>query len=134
MKYYISQILNRWIGDDLRIILPEAIHQNVDFSSRNIDFPFSDHHIFSGNFREISGKFFQKFSGKILFSHLYTLSTPHITHPHPISQTVNSLRTSNPLFSKCHFQCICTFISHTLHIYSQYNILYTVYCMLIVSS
>ena len=73
----------------LRVILPEVIHQNIDFSSHNIDFPFSDHHMFFGNFREIFGIFFQKISGKILFSHLYTLFTPHITHPHPTPNIPN---------------------------------------------
>ena len=54
-------------------------------------------------FSEISAKFpknFQKFSGKLPHTHLYHLPTPHITQPHPIPQTVNSLRTLNSFFSK----------------------------------
>ena len=42
----------------------------------------------------------------------YTPPTP--PYPHPITQTVNPLRTLNSLLSKTHFDCISTFISHTL--------------------
>ena len=74
---------------------------------------------------EYFSEIFRKFLGKFLLSHIFTLPTPHNTHPHSIIQTVNSLRTSDPLFSKTHFQCICTFISHTLHIYTVYIFVYS---------
>ena len=69
---------------------------------------------------EISYRFFRiflKISRKIPTPPPITLThTPHTTHPHPIlPQTVNPLRTLNSLFSKTHFDCISTFISHTLH-------------------
>lgn len=49
IKNKISYTFNRWIGHDLRIVLPETIYQNIIFLSQNIDFPFSDHHIFFRN-------------------------------------------------------------------------------------
>ena len=62
---------------------------------------------------------FRKFLGKFLHPHLPPLPTPHIIHPHPIPQTMNPLRTLNSLFSKSQFDCIYTFISHTLHIFQS---------------
>ena len=71
---------------------------------------------FTGNFPEISPKIFENFSENSYTHHLPPSPTPHITHPHPIPETVNPLRTLNSLFSKTNFDYISTFIFHTLHI------------------
>ena len=71
---------------------------------------------FPGNFREISANFFGNFSENSYIPLLPPSPTPHITYPHPTPETVNPLRTLNSLFSKAQFDCISTFISHTLHI------------------
>ena len=63
---------------------------------------------YPGNFSEISRKF-----------HLPSHPPPPtpLTHPiHPPTPLI-PYRTSNPFSSKTHFDCICTFITHTLHIY-----------------
>ena len=64
-------------------------------------------------FSEIFPKISRKFLGKLILSHIFTLPIPHNTHPHPhsIIQTVNSLRTSDPFFSKTYFYYIY------LHVY-----------------
>ena len=99
-----------------RIVLPQTIYQNIVLSSHNMGFPFSDHRTFYRKFSRNFPENFQKFLGKFLHPHLPPLPIPHTTHPHPIPQTVNPLRTLNSLFSKTHFDCISTFISHTLQI------------------
>ena len=71
---------------------------------------------FPGNFREISAKFFENFPEISYIPLLPPSPTPHITYPHPTPETVNPLRTLNSLFSLAQFDCISTFISHTLQI------------------
>ena len=75
-------------------------------------------------FSEISAKFPVKFFEN--FPENYHIPTPHITHPHPIPQTVNSLRTLDP-FSQKHifsvFWCLfpTPFIQVCMCIHTTYD-------------
>ena len=71
---------------------------------------------FPGNFPEISPKIFGNFSENSYTHHLPPSPTPHITHPHPIPEPVNPLRTLNSIFSIAHRRSKGTFISHRTHI------------------
>ena len=82
---------------------------------------------FPGNFPKISPKIFGNFSENSYTHHLPPSPTPHITHPHPIPEPVNPLRTLNPFFSIAHRRSKGTFISHRTNIsraiiYMSYNL------------
>ena len=118
MKNTFSQIFNRWIRYDRRIVLPKAVYENIVLLLRNINFPFSDHLMFSRKFPRNFSKISRKFPGKFLTPHLPHVPTPHITHSHPTPKTLNPPRTSNPIFSNTHFLLDYVFFSHRIHIYT----------------
>ena len=102
----------------LELAIIDNVYENIILPYHNMNFPFSDHRTFSRKFPRNFRKNFRKFLGKFLHPHLPPLPTPHTIHPHPIPQTMNPLRTLNSVFSKTQFDCICKFISHTLHLLS----------------
>ena len=103
MKNTFSQIFNRWIRYDRRIVLPKAVYQNIILSSRNMNFPFSDHRIFYRKFPRNFPKFSRKFPGKFLTPPSTPRTYPpyHSLTPNPQNPEPTQNLKSN--FLKCTF-------------------------------
>ena len=113
MNFTISQIFNRWIRDDRRIVLPKAIYENIVLPCHNMNFPFQDHRTFSRKFSENFPKIFKNFR-KFLGKFLHSPPTPLTHHPYhsPTPTTRNCEPTQNFKFNFLN----CTFLVH-FHMY-----------------
>jgi len=103
--------INRWIRHDLRIHFLQSVCDNFVLRFHNPIFSFSEPRKFPRIFPEIP----PKVPGPPP-PHTHTHTLP----PHP----PHTPRTSNLIFSKCHFVSNLTFISHRTHIHTYSTVQY----------